>query len=277
MKVGAALHIFWDDMRMEVDVDKALAEIADIGFYSAEFLCDTSFFPGWGENDLFDKASAIKAKLDNAGLKATIHAPHYDFNIAVNNAGLRSEMAAQVRDCIDVAATLGSDVVVLHPGTVSSRKFTRQSCLDRAVGFLGEMEGYAGDLGVRICLENEVQSRKSLCFEPEEMRAVLDEINSKNVGVCLDIAHVNTTKRPLKDFLGLLRKDIFHVHISDNVGDSHHLPIGKGDIDFRAAIAELRPYGGILNIEGWITDGRKTSLTNSRRHLVELIGLIRGE
>ncbi|MBU0761584.1 MAG: sugar phosphate isomerase/epimerase [Candidatus Altiarchaeota archaeon] len=271
MKVGAALHIYWDDKRKGLEYVSVLNELAEMGFYSAEFLCDSGFYPMWGTEKVFSETRKIKKIIDRLGIKATIHAPHYDFNIATNNSGLMDEMVKQVKDCVRVAEILGSDIVVLHPGRISSKKFPRDLVLERAIEFLSGVESFAGGKNVKICLENETLSTKSLCSLPEEMKYVIDAVDSKNVRVCLDIAHVNTTKKPLSEFLRLLKKQIYHIHISDNVGDSHHLPIGKGNIDFKKTIRELEPYSGILNIEGWVTDGRRENLEKGRKYLLALM------
>jgi sugar phosphate isomerase/epimerase len=271
MKVGVASHIYWDYHGAKLDMESAFGEIAGMGFYSTELLCESRFFPHWGTGRVMEGGRVVKGLAKSAGLKVTLHAPHYDFNIATWNEGLRAEVLRQLGDCIRLAGLLESDIVVVHPGKVASNKFPRSISVGNAVENLRSLAAEAADLGVTICLENMNASPNSLGVEAGELRRMVDEAASDRVKVCLDIAHVNTTGLSVDEFIRPLRGEIAHVHISDNLGDKGHHPLGVGNIDFNKALEAIEPYDGILNIEGWIPKNKRVYLAESRRHLLELV------
>lgn len=271
MKLGAGSHLWWENNELSLDYEAAIKDIAELGFYSAELLCDNSFFPGWGTKNLLREAGDVRELLDQNNLKSTIHCPHYDMNLSTWNIGLAKEVKKQLLNCISVASKLESKILVIHPGDVPSKKFPRKGCFKLMVENISKLTGPAADAGVTLCLENHSNTPNSLCITPEEIMRALDEVNSESLKVCLDIAHVKSTGIPFEDFIKPLKKDIRHIHISDSYGGSEHLPIGCGEIDFEKALKPLKGYKGIMTLEGWVNGNRKETVADSREKLTKII------
>ena len=70
---------------------------------------------------------------------------------------------------------------------------------------------------------------------PEMLRALVDEVNSSRLKVCLDVGHMNVfSKVPLKEWIAVLGQDIRLIHVHDNKGDfDSHLAPGKGAINWQ--------------------------------------------
>jgi sugar phosphate isomerase/epimerase len=82
---------------------------------------------------------------------------------------------------------------------------------------------------------------------PDELIQIVRGVNRDNLGICLDVAHANTTKT-LDKFLNIRDKaedmEIIHLHASDNFGaDDLHLPLGKGNLDWKRVSSGIEDYG----------------------------------
>ena len=74
--------------------------------------------------------------------------------------------------------------------------------------------------------------------------SLIREVGSDNLGVILDVAHVNAGKEYLSLVIPKLGRLIKLVHFSDNDGtQAYHHSLGTGKIDFRAIIKSLRKVG----------------------------------
>jgi sugar phosphate isomerase/epimerase len=71
---------------------------------------------------------------------------------------------------------------------------------------------------------------------PEVFKALLNEVNTPRLKICLDTGHINAfSKVPFEEWVTILNKQIPYMHFSDNMGDSdQHLAIGCGNIDWQA-------------------------------------------
>lgn len=110
---------------------------------------------------------------------------------------------------------------------------------------------------VRLCVENmPIKGHfnnlvKELPVEANDVLYLVDGL--KNVGVCFDIGHANTVENAI-DFYDKIKTSgkIWNMHIHDNSGEKDdHLPLGKGNIDFKAFFNKLKKdnYQGYLSIE----------------------------
>jgi sugar phosphate isomerase/epimerase len=271
MKLGAAAAIWWDHDERPLDLEAALGEIRDLGFHSAELLCDCGFFPGWGTGELASEAQRVRSLVGSLGLKVTLHSPFYNLNISTWNEGLRRETMSQLRDSMELAHILGADIVVVHPGHLPSRKFTREGSYNNMVTNLRGLAKSSADYGVTLCLENMASSDKSLCIGSQEVRRVVEEIGSDALKICLDLAHVHSSGERQEEYLRMVGDFVHHVHISDNRGGQEHLPIGEGTVDFKNALKALGRYDRILNLEGWVTQNRRETVKESRRRILDIL------
>lgn len=266
MLIGLSTAILWD--YKELDISKAISHaVHNLSFEAVEIHCQDPFFKGWGSKDAEETKRSIKDTLSIIETEVSIHAPYHDTNIATLNSGIGREVMRQLRESIKTAHYLDSEIVVVHPGFVSSRKYERKVPFKKMVDNLKKLTEFAEDLGVKVCLENLSSKKKAMCVDIEEIKKVNQEVNMENLRITFDIAHANTTEtgplkyaKELKDYIG-------HIHVSDNTGDDNHLSIGQGNIDFGEVLGELMPYDGILTLEGWIPTNEDPFLIHDRREL----------
>jgi len=137
--------------------------------------------------------------------------------------------------------TLGIRYIVIHPG--SAVKHTKEEGIQNII----EALNYVIDDNSKCMILLETMSGKgSECGSSlEEIKEILDNINSNNIGVCLDTCHLNDAGYKINEFDNLLNdiENLFgvnkikciHINDSKNVLESHkdrHANFGFGTIGF---------------------------------------------
>lgn len=269
MKIGLSTAILWD--YEELDVPKAISHAVDnLGYEAVEIHCEEPFFEGWGSKKAEKTKKNIKDVLSIIDAEVSLHAPYHDMNIAAINNGVSEEVVRQYEECIETARYLDSEIVVVHPGFVSSRKYRREMSFQKMIKNLKKITKSAQDAGVKICLENLSSKAKAMCVSISEIKRTLRRVDMDNLKITLDIAHANTTKEGPITYAKKLKEHIAHIHVSDNTGDDNHLPIGLGNIDFEATLEKIQPYHGLLMVEGWIPTNEDPYLIYDRRELEKI-------
>lgn len=181
-------------------------------------------------------------------VKISIHSPLSDVNIASYNDKMRSSSVSQIKNSIDTASSLGSDVVVVHPGQVPilGKKFVER-IKEHSLESLGECSNYADENDVMLCIENMPNFEELLLKDLNEVHNVAEELDSH---ITLDVGHAHNMNFTIDEMLNSSR--IKHVHLSDNDGSyDSHCAIGSADIDFKSLFEGLKSinYDGILVVE----------------------------
>ena len=109
---------------------------------------------------------------------------------------------------------------------------------------------------VRIALE--FQATATLGNNLQTAIALVEEVGSQHLGVCLDAFHFYLGPSKLADLALLTKDNLFHVQLSDLAdvprelaSDSHRIMPGEGDIPIEAILAHLKRIGfeGCVSIE----------------------------
>ena len=193
------------------------------------------------ENDLIDRINSYE-------LKYTVHAPFIEVNPASVNPALRKASIDEIKRSVDLANTLDSDIVVIHPGRsiFNNDKEYMKSVYKIAEDSLKAVGEYAKDNGVNACIENLPRLRG---FMYQDIHQLNDSLERIDLPMTLDIGHAYTAGFTVDD---VCFKNIKHIHIHDNDGvHDSHLPLGEGIIDFKRLfeIFEKSKYDGIYNFE----------------------------
>ena len=187
---------------------------------------------------------------DTTNLELTLHLPFSDMNLAGLNTGIRNEVLHQMKDYLKIASGF-VELAVVHPGYLSPHGAQLPNLAWQTnIESLQSICDFAADHGIMIAVENMPEVPKIFGKYPQEMLQMVEEINRDNVGLTLDIGHVNTMgigigTEIMDDFLKMYKGRISHVHLHDNMGKKdEHLPIGKGNIDWKRVIESLSNYKG---------------------------------
>lgn len=113
----------------------------------------------------------------------------------------------------------------------------------------------AKDCGVKLALESfcweNPETFSSILSSPEQFVGFVRGIDSRNLGITLDIGHTFQNNVDICGLIRMCRSLLVNIHIHDSDGKRAHLSIGEGKIDFKSVIETLRfvGYSGALSLE----------------------------
>ena len=228
-------------------------------------------YDGWeisaeGNFRLDNKESfeSIVSVLETTCLKATVHAPFSDLNLASLNYPIYRESVRQLCECIRYASEF-TDMVTVHPGYMSPEaKLVPDKVWSLHKEALREIGTFAADYGVRVGLENMPAIPGFLCTCPDELFGMIDGV--ENLYATIDIGHANTASE-LGSFLKRIDEAV-HLHIHDNKGEhDDHFALGQGNIDWDHVFDKIKSkYRGIYVVEGRSINEAVISLEFIRRY-----------
>lgn len=137
--------------------------------------------------------------------------------------------------------SLGIRYIVIHPG--SSVNLTKEEGIKNIIEALNYV--ITNDHKCMILLET-MAGKGSECGRTlEEIKTILDGVNNKNIGVCIDTCHLNDAGYDMTDFdnfllkfdelIGIDKIKCVHVNDSKNILGEHkdrHANFGYGTIGF---------------------------------------------
>ncbi len=185
-------------------------------------------------SDLIDVYRGLKDKL---GLYYVCHGPREgDPNDTKN---LEREYLPKVLDILPLMKRLDMSLLTLHLWL--DARFVTQEVIFFKIELLRRIIDRATERGITVCLENlsEKASHMALPFKK------LPQLN-----LTLDLGHAQllTEENRSYEFIARYPGRIKHIHLHDNRGgesyrDDLHLPPGKGIIDFKKILKELKKIG----------------------------------
>ncbi len=216
----------------------------------------------------------VREIYETTNLVLSLHAPFSDINIASVNERMWEESIRQIKESIENAYEFIDNICVVHPGIFSPLSIqTPDKAIQKAIAGLTTLCEFAVERGLRIAVENLTSVNMLLGRHPDELIQIVRGVNMDNLGICLDVAHTNTTKT-MDEFLGIKVKagdmDIIHIHASDNFGaDDLHLPLGKGNLDWKKVLNGINDYKyeGLMVMELYTIEGGIESLEFIRKNL----------
>lgn len=180
------------------------------------------------------------------------------FNLSSLDEKVRRESIKQVKDIFSILRFLGGDFIISHGGSYE-KKEDYQKHIEKLKKSLVEIGTYIerNFEGKKFCIENLPSighfgnENKELPKKPEELIECVSGF--KNIGIWFDIGHANTVYNPLYFYDSISKTNkVYGMHLHDNSGGKDdHLPLGKGNIDFRRFLRKLKQddYRGYFSIE----------------------------
>ncbi|MDI6888831.1 MAG: sugar phosphate isomerase/epimerase family protein [Methanocellales archaeon] len=229
---------------------------------------DEMGFNGWeivgeGKQSLTEEMSKkIREVQETTNLEFTAHLPFSDLNLASLNQGIWDETIKQMSKAIQSVGGL-TDLVVLHPGHLSPLgvELPDKAWKQNIVG-IQKLCDVAKEYGIMVCVENMPDIGFLFGKFPEELIGMVENVKRENVGIALDVGHANLVDK-VDAFLKLEAK---HVHLHDNFGKKDdHLPLGRGMIDWKAVMKELKDHKGRFVVEARTLEEGGESLRYLRR------------
>lgn len=140
------------------------------------------------------------------------------------DAGLRREAVETTKEMIDIAKSLGGNMVSLWPGQDGYDYHWQEDYIQGRTWF---------EEGVAECAQYDPQFRISVEYKPKEPRIrsyastvystllMIQEIGLDNVGVTIDYGHATMAYENVAESVAVLKKygeKLFHLHMNDNYG-----------------------------------------------------------
>ncbi len=207
-------------------------------------------FDGWeitaeGTLRLPDIEKELSEYLESNEMLIQAHAPLSDINLAAASPLVRDAVIEEMVLAMESASDLGVEVMTLHPGFRTPLYRVPEKVRERTRDMLRNLEKEALDRGITLALENMPLTFITVGREPWELEEMTEGLDIK---WCFDVGHANTTGT-IDEFLKM-KKRFTNIHIHDNMGEEdEHLPIGKGNIDWKKVLSTLEGYGGSFVLE----------------------------
>ena len=191
-------------------------------------------------------------RLNTYDVEYTIHAPLSDVNLASHVETIRKASISLIKNSMDTAVKLNTNIVVVHPGQmpILGRKITPK-IMEYNRASLKECSLYADEVGVMMCVENMPDIDGLIFTDLDELNDLILDVDAY---MTLDVGHAHNNSYTIKDMLKYNR--IKHIHLSDNDGsyDSHHALGNNEDdngIEFGDLFCSLKKtnYDGYLVVE----------------------------
>ena len=212
-----------------------------IGFKHIEFNC-------WHPSNLTPNAIIdMKRQCAEAGLTpAGLYGPYFGGG---SHEEIAKDVCAKIR-LIDAAVELGCSRVVAT-GTARGKL----GGLEAIIAVLREITPYAEQRGVLIGLENHANNNLETI---EDYERVFEEIQSRNVGLCIDTGHFEASGIALDDVVSRLGHKVNHLHVKDNAefGVQRFVKFGEGTTDNVRLVNQMveRQYSGYVTVEYSVSD-----------------------
>lgn len=197
------------------------------------------------DESIIEKANELMKENGIDKSKVIVHAP-YIINLANDSKKESYDFAINfLKQEIDRCEKLEIKNIVLHPG--SHVGLGEKNALDNIVNALKFV--YDKERKVNILLETMAGKGSEVGKNIDELKYIIDNVSSKNIGVCLDTCHLNDSGLDINDFdkyldefdekIGIEKIGAVHINDSMNKISSHkdrHANIGFGEIGFDALI-----------------------------------------
>lgn len=196
------------------------------------------FCTPWNMDEHFEEVDSQVRAMLRASDRFILHAPFNELFPCAIDPKARQLAFDRYSQALDLAVRYGAKKVVIHGGynpwlyypvwyTEQSPVFWRE--------FLERVPE-----GITVCLENVLEE------EPELLKAIVDQVDSACLQLCLDIGHAHAYSRvPVEDWLEAWGSRISHFHIHNNDGSwDNHCPLFEGTIDVKSFLhqaAQLCP------------------------------------
>jgi sugar phosphate isomerase/epimerase len=153
-----------------------------------------------------------------------------------------AEMQRRLRTLVDLAKAIGTSTIMLPCGQQGTEPRTELSRdIATVARTLAAAAEYLSGAGLRLLVE--APHSRRLCATVQRSEMLYDALGDVPVGAVLDFSHVVASGDDEVDAVRRLDGRIGHVHLRDAVVGDINLSIGRGEVNFPAAIDALISSG----------------------------------
>lgn len=242
------LAVFTDEISQDLDIAIGVAKK-----YKVEGLEIRSINNKGPHNFTKEEIKVIKSKIQDAGLKVCSIASPF-FKCDINNDKECNEHLDILKNCIDLAHTLGTNIV---RGFTFWRTGDTDRYFDKIVDKFPKVIDIVKKGKIILGIENEAAT---FIGSGKYLARFLKEINSEVIKAIWDPANevhdLTYGESPYPTGYNWVKDRIVHVHIKDAVkvgesGKPESVPVGEGDINYWGQLKALKEdgYNGYISLE----------------------------
>lgn len=241
-------------------LEEIIPRVAKLGYDGIEFAGKRPHLSSLGMKE--GKIKKIKELLKSNNLEISCLAGYNDFSYPDTDVRFKEKELIYLEQLIRLANKFGVKIVRIFSGYLHpNASYNQQWCWCRE--YIKEAAKIAEDYEVVLGLQN----HPAIAGTYEDILAMINEVDSKSVGIILDQAYINWTKNSIVDAIRYTGKRIVHSHVLDyktkspivehlqaGIGRTSRIetvPIGEGEVDFELFIRLLNEVGyrGFLSYE----------------------------
>ena len=260
-----------------IPVHDAVLKLKEVGYDGIEVWSEGYYAQ---EEKGITSLAKVKSALKKTGLASTVHTSlgagqGYKYNLASKDVKLRKESVKSVLDSINLAKSLGSSLVNIHPGHTGDDVYDEEYYTINLES-LRTICDFAKKKDMMISMEIMEERPREFIKRPDDAIRVIKEVGADNLGMTLDIVHGYTHGRDsVERYLREIHKDIhhlFHCHVSGHSKYATHVPFSCCEIkDFWSSEIKhfLKFYHGSIAIEGVKKEGKHIPMDLSEEDIVK--------
>ena len=230
--LGVSLHTLDLEQRLETAKLLARSSVKSVELWE----------PTFGKDECHRQK--MRQILAAAGVEIrTVHANFgSSIDISSPDSAIRSGGIQAFSMALNLAVRMGAQIVVVHPSSEPISDDERAGRMKEAKHSTKIIAEMAGQAGCRVALE--MLPRTCLGHSAEELLSLLEGVNARTAGVCLDTNHLMDDFASLPKVIRSLGPRLFALHCSDYDGvDEKHWPPLRGIIDWAAFLSALSGVG----------------------------------
>lgn len=242
MKLGNATSVF-----IHYPIHVAVEMVANAGYNGIDI---------WGgrphvyrQDFSEDELKELKRFIADHGLVVSSFMPafyRYPHSLSNPNPVVREDSLDYMRACLDNAAILGAEILLIVPdenlyGQKVEDSFQRLT--DSIAMFAQDANGYDIRLGIEVT---------ELVETASDALRIIESVGDEKLGVVIDSGHINLGSERFDDIVDTLGDYLLQVHVNDNDGnEQQNLVPGEGTFDFKAMFGKLDQvgYSGFISLE----------------------------
>ncbi|MDR3759237.1 TIM barrel protein [Enterocloster sp.] len=200
--------------------------------------------------DAKKKIGSIRAMMEERGLDVSVYTPEtlaYPYSFSHPEEEVRKRTVDYFSMAMDDALLFGTNKVFLNSGC-GLLDLPREESFARLVDTYKKIAAMAEQKGIELVLEQLQPYESNLVLNLQDIKRVLDEVDSPAMYICVDVVAMAVAGEELKDYFEVLGRDrIKLIHFADTC----HYILGDGELPLKDYLKTLEEYDydGIVDLE----------------------------
>ena len=202
----------------------------------------------------------------NLPMHGVVYNKHWKVRLSNSDPQVSRESRLGLAQAMKESKGVEGTSVLLVPSRVKGEQETHQDLWDRSIRQIRKLIPLAEELRVHILIET---VWNGFCYQPEQFRDYIDEIESPWVQAYFDIGNMQKFA-PSHEWIRILGKRTLKLDVKDWGSKNGFCPLGQGDVDWKKVRQELEK----TEFAGWATrEGNDGGLENTAKLMDQFLGL----